>query len=110
MVRSQQSQFYLLRFLLHLHLSYYRILDLLLDSQYHTYYTQPKTILTLYKWLASQLERLVIYQYLFIYLIILSVLIGGLFVLAELVVYNFPNNMFSKWWRKYVVFECQDCD
>jgi len=34
----------------------------------------------------------------------------SLFVLGEIITNNFPNTKFSKWWRNYVVFECQDCE
>lgn len=47
---------------------------------------------------------------LFIYSFVFALLFMGLFAIAELVVENRPNAKFSKWWRKYVVYECQECD
>jgi len=34
----------------------------------------------------------------------------SVFVLGELVTSNLPNTKFSKWWRNYVVYECQECE
>jgi hypothetical protein len=46
----------------------------------------------------------------FIYLVVGSLLLLGLMAIGELIVQNSPESKFSKWWRKYVVFECQECD
>lgn len=46
----------------------------------------------------------------FIYLILFCLLFLGVFAMGELIVYKFPGNTFSKWWRKNVVFECKECD
>jgi hypothetical protein len=34
----------------------------------------------------------------------------SVFVLGELLTSNLPDTKFSKWWRKYVVYECQECE
>jgi len=31
-------------------------------------------------------------------------------VVGEIITKGFPNSKFSKWWRKNVVSECQECD
>lgn len=46
----------------------------------------------------------------FIYLVVFSLLFVGVIGVCETIVTNSPESKFSKWWRKYVVFECQECD
>jgi hypothetical protein len=46
----------------------------------------------------------------FIYTIVFSLLFVGLLGIGEVIVSNSPNSKFSKWWRKNVVVECQECD
>jgi hypothetical protein len=37
-------------------------------------------------------------------------MLGLMFIAGEATCSYLPNNRFSKWWRKYVVEECQECD
>jgi len=43
-----------------------------------------------------------------IFYILVSFSSISIFVIGEYISSNFPNNRFSKWWRKYVVAEEKD--
>lgn len=36
--------------------------------------------------------------------------LGLPFVFGEFFCNRFPNTKFSKWWRKHIIYECQECD
>ena len=46
----------------------------------------------------------------FIYFLVFALMFLGLLAVGELIVVNSPEKRFSKWWRKNVIYECQECD
>jgi len=46
----------------------------------------------------------------FVYILVFCLLFLGVFAIGELVAQNSTNSIFTKWWRKNVIEECQDCD
>ncbi len=45
-----------------------------------------------------------------LYIILFMVGVALSMIIGETITNKFPNLIFSKWWRKNVIEECQDCD
>ena len=43
-------------------------------------------------------------------LVIFCLAFLGLYAIGELIAVNTPNSWFYNFWRKYFIYECQDCE